>query len=77
MKQEEKIKGIVKLVYPGLSSLDNMLLVERLTTKLTNISQLCDQGLNASFNKSECIVSSKVQEMLRKESSSKDNYEGE
>lgn len=48
-----KIKGICKLVYPGLPSLDDVLLVEELTTKLIIISQLCDEGLNASFNKSQ------------------------
>lgn len=54
-----RIKGINKLVSPGFHCLDNLLFVEGLTDNLINISQLCDQGLNVIYNKSECIVSSK------------------
>ncbi|PNX99239.1 gag-pol polyprotein, partial [Trifolium pratense] len=67
-----KIKGIGKLSGPDLPSLDNVLLVEGLTANLISISQLCDQGLNVSFNNSECIVSNKDQEVM-KGSRSKDN----
>lgn len=68
-----KIKDICKLVYPGFPSLDNVLLVEGLAANLISISQPCDQGLNVSFNKSECIVFNKDQEALMKGSRFKDN----
>ncbi|MCI19830.1 gag-pol polyprotein, partial [Trifolium medium] len=67
-----KIKGIGKLTGPDLPSLDNVLLVEGLTANLISISQLCDQELNVSFNNSECMVTSKDQEVM-KGSRSKDN----
>ncbi|KAK2359751.1 hypothetical protein QL285_085096 [Trifolium repens] len=67
-----KIKGIGKLSGLELPNLDNVLLVEGLTVNLISISQLCDQGLKASFNNSECIVSNKDQEIM-KGSRSKDN----
>lgn len=53
------IKGIYKLVSPSYPYLEDVLLVEGLTTNLINISQLCHQGLNVSYNKSGCISSSK------------------
>jgi hypothetical protein len=60
-----KIKGIGKLVSPDLPYLDNVLLVEGLTANLISISQLCDQGLDVSVNKSMCIVSNKDKEVMR------------
>ena len=68
-----RIKSIGKLVYPGLPSLENVMLVEGMTTNLISIIQLCDQGLNISFNKSECVVSSEEREVIMKGSRSKDN----
>lgn len=47
-----RINGISKLISPNLPCLDGVLLVEGLTANLINISQLCDQGLNISYNKS-------------------------
>ncbi|MCI40303.1 gag-pol polyprotein, partial [Trifolium medium] len=49
-----KIKGIGRLASPGSPCLDDVLLVEGLTTNLNSISQLCEQGLNVHFNNSEC-----------------------
>lgn len=37
-----KIKGICKLVCPSFPCLNDMILVEGLTTNLININQLCD-----------------------------------
>lgn len=68
-----KIKGIGKLVCPCLPSLNNVLLVEGLTENLISISQPCYQGLIMSFNKVDCIVSSKDQEELMKGSRSLGN----
>lgn len=51
-----RIKSIGKLVYHGLHSLENVLLVEGLATNLISISQLYDKGLNISFNKSEYVI---------------------
>lgn len=69
-----RIKGIWKIVSPRFPCLDDMLLVERLTSNLISISQLRDQGINVSINKSECIVSSKDQEVLMNSSRSRDNW---
>lgn len=52
-----RIKGIGKLVYLGLPSLENVMLVEGLTANLISISQLCDKGLKVRFNKSKCVIS--------------------
>lgn len=60
-----RIKGICKLVYSGLPSLDNVLLVECLTANLITISQLCDQDLKVSFNKSECVISNQDQIVVK------------
>ena len=57
----------------SLPCLNDVLLVEDLRVNLISISQLCDQGLNVIFSKSESIVSSKDQEALMKWLSSKDN----
>jgi hypothetical protein len=58
-------RGIGKLVSPGLPSLDDVLLIEGLTTNFISIRQLCEQGFNVHFNKSECIVSNQDQEVIR------------
>jgi len=72
MELEKKIKGISNLVCSWFPSLDGVLMVEALIANLINISQLCDQGLNVYFNKSECIVTSNNQEVLMKRARSKD-----
>lgn len=48
------------------------MLVEGLITNLIKINQLCDQDLKESFNKGECIVTSKKHEKVIKGSRSKD-----
>lgn len=68
------INGTGKMVSPSLPCLNDMLLVEGLTTNLISISQLCDQGFNVNFSKSECIVTNKDQEVLMKRLRSKDNF---
>jgi hypothetical protein len=59
-----EIKGIGKLDYPGLPSLEDILFVKGLTTNLISISQLCDQGLKVNFNKSECMVTNEKDEAI-------------
>lgn len=68
-----RTNGICKLVSLSFSCLDDVLLVEGLTTNLINISQLCDQGMSVNFNMFECNVSNKDQEVLMKGSRSKGN----
>jgi len=68
-----KIKGIGKLICLGFSRLDDVFLVEGLTTNLISINQLCDLGLNVYFYKSECMVSSTNQDVLMKGKRCKDN----
>ena len=68
-----KITGMGKLVYDGFSSLDKVLLVKGLTVNLISISQLCDEGFNVNFIKSECLVINEKSEVLMKGSRLKDN----
>ena len=48
--------GIGSLIIPGLSKLKNVLLVERLTINLINVSKLCDEDVLMQFIKDKCIV---------------------
>jgi hypothetical protein len=68
-----EIKGIGKLDCPGVPDLDNVLLVKGLTANLISISQLCDQGLNVNFTKTECLITNKESEVIMKGVRSKDN----
>ena len=61
-----------KLVHDGLPSLNKVLLVKGLTANLISISQLCDEGFNVTFTKSECLVTNEKSEVLMKGSRSKD-----
>ena len=69
-----EIKGIGKLNCPGVPNLDNVLLVKGLTANLISISQLCDQGLNVNFTKTECLITNAKNEVIMKGFRSKDNY---
>src|ERR1044072_3068194 len=68
-----RIKGIGKLVRTGSPLLDDVLLVEGLTSSLISISQLCDQGVEVNFSKEECLVISENQETIMRGEKSKDN----
>jgi hypothetical protein len=68
-----EIKGIGKLDCPGVPDLDNVLLVKGLTANLISISQLCDQGLNVNFTKTECLITNKESEVIMKGVRTKDN----
>ena len=68
-----RIKGIGKLVRTGSPVLDEVLLVEGLTTNLISISQLCDQGFEMRFSKEECLMTDENQKMVMQGTRSKDN----
>jgi len=68
-----KIVGICDMVSAGLPRLDNVLLVNGLTTNLISISQLCDKGLSVNFSESECLVTDKKGKVSMKGIRSKDN----
>jgi len=68
-----KILGIGNLIKDRLRRLDNMLLVKGLTANLININQLCDQGMEVNFIKSECQITSKKREVHMRGTRSKDN----
>ena len=70
---EGKILGIGNLINHELPKLDNVLLVKGLTFNLISISQLCDQGMELHFNKSECLVINKKGEVLVRGIRSKNN----
>jgi hypothetical protein len=68
-----EILGIGKLINNNLPKLENVLLVGGLTKNLISISQLCDQGLNVNFTKSECLVTNDLGETMMKGIRSKEN----
>ena len=51
-----RITGVGKIGIHLYHSIDNILFVEGLKHNLQNISQLCDNGYDVSFNKDECVV---------------------
>jgi hypothetical protein len=68
-----EIKGTCKLDCLGVPKLDKVLLVKGLTANLISISQLCDQGLNVNFTKTECLIFNKDSEVIMKGIGIKDN----
>jgi hypothetical protein len=68
-----EIKGTCKLDCLGVPKLDKVLLVKGLTANLISISQLCDQGLNVNFTKTECLIFDKNSEVIMKGIRTKDN----
>lgn len=54
-------------------NLDNVLLVKGITSNLISISQLCDQGMDVNFNKSECLVTDEKGKVLMRGIKSKEN----
>ena len=51
-----KICGIGNLISSGLPNLENVFLVEGLCANLISITQLCDQGMEAIFEKFGCKI---------------------
>ena len=51
-----RIVGKGQLNHLGFSPPKDVMLVEGLTANLISISHLCDQGLNVSFTKDQCVV---------------------
>ncbi|KAI5409934.1 hypothetical protein KIW84_055406 [Lathyrus oleraceus] len=70
-KGEIKVTG--KLDCLGVPKLNKVLLVEGLTANLISINQLCDQGLNVNFTKTECLIFYKNSEVIMKGIRTKDN----
>ncbi|KAI5382437.1 hypothetical protein KIW84_070023 [Lathyrus oleraceus] len=68
-----EIKGIWKLDCPRVPKLDKVLLLKGLTANLISIIQLCDQGLNVNFTKTECLITNKDSEVIMKGIRTKDN----
>lgn len=69
-----RIKGIGNMVIPLLPCLNEVLVIEGLTTNLISISQICDQGFKVSSNKDECVATNKEHKEMIKGSRSKDNF---
>ena len=65
-----KILGKGKLNFQG----NDVMLVKGLTSNLISISQLCDQGLNMSFTKDQCVVTDDVNALVMIDTRSLDNY---
>jgi hypothetical protein len=61
-----KILGIGNLINDDLPNLNNVLLVQVLTSNLISISQLCDKGMRVNFSKNACVVTNeKDEEIMR------------
>ncbi|KAI5444798.1 hypothetical protein KIW84_013178 [Lathyrus oleraceus] len=68
-----EIKGTGKLDCLGVPRLNKVLLVKGLTANLISISQLCDQGLNVNFTKTECQILDIKSEVIMRGIRTKDN----
>ncbi|MCH80969.1 gag-pol polyprotein [Trifolium medium] len=68
-----EIKGKGKIVNNDFPKLDDVLLVNGLTTNLISISQLCDLNLKVNFTKEGCSVTNDNKEVIMKGVRSKDN----
>jgi len=63
-REKGMILGIGNVSNNGLPNLNNVLLVKGLTSNLISISQLCGQGMNVNFGKSECLVTDEKREVV-------------
>jgi hypothetical protein len=68
-----EIRGKGKLISNKLPRLDDVFFVEGLFSNLISVSQLCDQGLEVSFNKFGCRVTNKEGLVLMRGSRTKNN----
>jgi len=68
-----KIQGIGNMCSDDSPKIENVFLVKGLVSNLISISQLCDQGLEVKFNKTECLITNKKGGVLIKGSRSKNN----
>lgn len=59
---------------PGLPRLKNVMLVEGLKANLISINQLCNEGMNAKFNKEKCMVFDQQQNKILEGRRSHDNW---
>src|SRR4051812_23890888 len=73
VRSKGEVKCVGKLDYIGQLNLDNVLLVNGITSNLISIIQLCDQGLKVNFIKFECLVTPEEGEVIMKGTRSKDN----
>ncbi|GAA0159088.1 hypothetical protein LIER_15955 [Lithospermum erythrorhizon] len=73
--EEEKDRIIENgsLNVEALSELEEVLLVKGLTANLINISQLCDNGINALFSKKACCVNNFSDQLIMQGNRSSDN----
>lgn len=70
---EGRILGIGNLTNDELPKLDNVLWLRDLTSNLISICQLCEQGMDANFNKLECLKTNEKGEVLMKGIKTKEN----
>jgi len=68
-----RIQGMSNVCSDELPKLENVLLVKGQVSNLISISQLCDQGMEVTFNKTECLVNNQKGEVLMKGTRSKNN----
>ncbi|GAA0142754.1 hypothetical protein LIER_03582 [Lithospermum erythrorhizon] len=72
--QKGKIVGKGSLKVEGFPELEEVLLVEGLTTNIISISQLCDNRMKVSFSKEACYVSNSSDQLIMQGNRSSDNF---
>jgi len=68
-----KIRGIGNLISNGLPKVENVFLVEGLFTNLISITQLCDQGMEANFDRFGCKITDQEGDVLMRGIRTKNN----
>jgi hypothetical protein len=68
-----RVQGVGDVCNKKSPKLENVLLVKGLVSNLISISQLCDQGLEVNFTKTECHVTDRVGKVLMKGIRSEDD----
>jgi len=68
-----KIRGIGNLIRNGLPNLENVFLVEGLRASLISITQLCDQGMEAIFDRFGCKITDEKGEVFMRGIRKKNN----
>jgi hypothetical protein len=68
-----RVQGIGNICSDELPKLENVFLVKGLVSNLISISQLCDQGMEVKFNKTEWLVTNQKGEVSMRGIRSKNN----
>ena len=71
---KDRVQGIGNVGRNASPMLEKVFLVKGLVSNLISISQLCDQGLEVKFNKTECLVTNQEGVVLMRGIRSENNF---